>query len=68
MCWLSQNALFRPALVALLRCAVATRPGRLEKRAQELKEGFGLLKPDNVTHATASVDEFPRMREDSGLT
>jgi hypothetical protein len=39
----------------------------LEKRAQELKEGLGLLKPDNVTYATASVDEFPRMREDGGL-
>jgi hypothetical protein len=32
----------------------------LEKHAQKLKEDFGLLKPDNVTHATASVDEFPR--------
>jgi hypothetical protein len=31
----------------------------LEKFAQELKEAFGLLKPENVTHATASVDEFP---------
>ena len=39
----------------------------LEKRAQELKEDFDLLKPDNVTHATASVDEFPRTREDGGL-
>src|SRR5258708_37586657 len=34
----------------------------LEKRAQELKDAFGLLKPDNVTHATASVDEFPRVK------
>jgi hypothetical protein len=39
----------------------------LEKLAEELKEDFGLLKPDNVTRATASVDEFPRMRHDSGL-
>ena len=39
----------------------------LEKRAQELKVDFCLLKPDNVTHADASVDEFPRMRGDSEL-
>jgi hypothetical protein len=39
----------------------------LEKHAQELKEEFGLLKPDNVTHATASVDEFPPTHAD-GLT
>jgi len=35
----------------------------LEKRAQDLKEAFGLLKPDNVTHGTASADEFPRTAE-----
>jgi hypothetical protein len=39
----------------------------LEMRAQELKNDFGLLKPDNVTSITASVDEFPRVRDDSGL-
>jgi hypothetical protein len=31
----------------------------LEKHAQELKQDLGLLQPENVTHATASVDEFP---------
>jgi hypothetical protein len=31
----------------------------LEKHAQELVENFGLLKPNNVTHGRASVDEFP---------
>jgi hypothetical protein len=39
----------------------------LESRAQELKEVFGLLKPNNLIRATASVDEFPRMREGRGL-
>jgi len=39
----------------------------LEKRALELKEAFGLLRPDNVTYATAGVDEFPRTHEDDGL-
>jgi hypothetical protein len=31
------------------------------------EEDLGLLKPDNITHDTASVDEFPRMRENSVL-
>jgi hypothetical protein len=39
----------------------------LEKRAQELKEAFGLLKPGNVTHAVASVDEFPRKQRNRDL-
>jgi hypothetical protein len=34
----------------------------LEKKARELREAFGLLKPDNVIHGTASVDEFPIIR------
>jgi hypothetical protein len=38
---------------------VDTWTPELEKRAQEMKKDFGLLKPDNVTHGTASVDEFP---------
>jgi hypothetical protein len=32
----------------------------LNKQAEELKKDLGLLKPENVTHGTASVDEFPR--------
>jgi hypothetical protein len=47
---------------------VDTWTPELEKRAQELKKDFGLLKPDKVTHATASVDEFPRTQADDGLT
>jgi hypothetical protein len=39
----------------------------LEKRARGLKQDLRLSRPDNVTHTTASVDEFPRMREDNGL-
>ena len=31
------------------------------KQAEELKKELGLLKPENVTHSTASVDEFPRV-------
>jgi hypothetical protein len=38
---------------------VDTWTPELEKRAQELKKDLGLLRPDNVTHGTASVDEFP---------
>jgi hypothetical protein len=33
----------------------------LEKRAQELKDELGLLKPENISHGTAGVDEFPRV-------
>jgi hypothetical protein len=36
----------------------------LEKRANDLKEEFGLLKPENVTHAARSADEFPRAADD----
>jgi hypothetical protein len=32
----------------------------LEKSALELKHDFGLLKPENVTHTAAGVDEYPR--------
>jgi|SRR5579871_1285738 len=35
----------------------------LDKRAEELKKELGLLKPENVTHSTAGVDEFPRAGE-----
>jgi hypothetical protein len=39
----------------------------LEKHARELKEEFGLLRQDNVIRGAASVDEFPRISEKSGL-
>jgi hypothetical protein len=32
----------------------------LDKLAQEVKKDFGLLKQENVTHTSASVNEFPR--------
>lgn len=32
----------------------------LEKRAEEIKETLGLLKPENVTHGSRGADEFPR--------
>lgn len=35
----------------------------LDKQVEELKKEFGLLKPENVTYGTASVDEFPRVGE-----
>jgi hypothetical protein len=35
----------------------------LEKQTEELKKELGLLKPGNVTHSAASVDEFPRVAE-----
>jgi hypothetical protein len=35
----------------------------LEKQTEEHKKELGLLKPGNVTHGTASVDEFPRVAE-----
>ena len=34
-----------------------------DKQTEELKKELGLLKPENVTHSTASVDEFPRVEE-----
>ena len=34
-----------------------------DKQTEELKKEIGLLKPENVTHSTASVDEFPRVEE-----
>lgn len=37
----------------------------LDKEADELKKDLGLLQPDNVTHGTASVDEFPRVSDNS---
>jgi hypothetical protein len=40
---------------------VAAWTPELERRAQELKRDFGLLKPDNASRATASVDEFPQV-------
>jgi hypothetical protein len=33
----------------------------LAEQAEELKRDLGLLKPENLTHSTASVDEFPRV-------
>jgi hypothetical protein len=35
----------------------------LDEQAAELKRDLGLLKPENLTHSTASVDEFPRFSE-----
>jgi hypothetical protein len=35
----------------------------LDKQAEELKKELGLLKPENVTHGTASVDEFPHVED-----
>jgi hypothetical protein len=35
----------------------------LAEQAEELKRGLGLLKPENLTHSTAGVDEFPRVSE-----
>ena len=35
----------------------------LDKQTEELKKDLGLLKPENVTHDAASVDEFPRVGE-----
>jgi len=32
----------------------------LENSALELKQDFGLLKPENITHTAVGVDEFPR--------
>jgi hypothetical protein len=32
----------------------------LDKLAEELKNDFGLLKPENISHTATSVDEFPR--------
>jgi hypothetical protein len=32
----------------------------LDKQADELRKGFDLLKSENVSHSTGSVDEFPR--------
>lgn len=37
----------------------------LDKQTEELKKDFGLLKSENVTHGTVSVDEFPRVAEDN---
>jgi hypothetical protein len=47
---------------------VDTWTPELEKLAHELKESFSLLKPENVSHSTFAVEEFPRVREDSGFT
>jgi hypothetical protein len=38
---------------------VDTWTPELDKQTEELKKELGLLKPENVTHRTASVDEFP---------
>ena len=35
----------------------------LDKQAEELKKDLNLLKSENVTYSTASVDEFPRIGE-----
>jgi hypothetical protein len=35
----------------------------LDKQAEELKKELGLSKPENVTHSTASVNEFPHVSE-----
>ncbi len=40
----------------------------LDKETEELKQDLGLLKPENVTHDTAGVDEFPRIAEDKQPT
>ena len=42
---------------------VDTWTPELDEQAEELKKDLGLLKPENVTHSTASVDEFPRIGE-----
>lgn len=39
---------------------VSTWTPELEKIAFAMKTDLGLLKPENVTHTTAEVDEFPR--------
>jgi hypothetical protein len=35
----------------------------LDRLAEEMKKDLGLLKPENVTHSTVSVDEFPRVTD-----
>jgi hypothetical protein len=47
----------------------------LDKQAEELKKDLGLLKPENVSHSTAGVNEFPRVvkgtrpaSEEGGIT
>ena len=42
---------------------VDTWTTELDKQAEELKKELGLLKPKNVAHGAASVDEFPRVGE-----
>ena len=37
----------------------------LDQQAEELKIDLGLLRPENVTHSAASVDEFPRVEASS---
>ena len=37
----------------------------LDKQVEELKKDLNWLKSENVTHSTASVDEFPRVGEGS---
>jgi hypothetical protein len=40
---------------------VDTWTPELDKQTEDLKKDLGLLRPENVTHGAASVDEFPRV-------
>ena len=42
---------------------VDTWTPELDEQAEELKKDLGLLRPENVAHSTATVDEFPRPGE-----
>ena len=42
---------------------VDTWTPELDKKVEELKKDLDLLKPENVTHGNAGVDEFPRVGE-----
>jgi hypothetical protein len=34
-----------------------------ERRTQELRDAFSLMRPENFIHSHASTDEFPRKRK-----